>query len=135
MWFCYRGGIEFRNAARGYRIGYAWSHDGTTWHRDDEAGALQPSGDGWDSEMVCYPCVLNIDRKISMFYSGNYFGRDGFGYAVARDIPPSRQPMEDTTQAQTRAVTGVHPPDMWGNSVLRKRPSRSPRRGVGIVRD
>jgi predicted GH43/DUF377 family glycosyl hydrolase len=82
MWFCYRCGLDFRNAERGYRIGYAWSDDLVTWHRDDAVGELLPSEEGWDSQMVCYPCVVNLDGNVLMFYSGNYFGRDGFGYAV-----------------------------------------------------
>jgi len=82
MWFCYRCGLDFRNAERGYRIGYAWSEDLINWHRDDDRGALTPSREGWDSQMVCYPCVVKVNGNIYMFYSGNYFGRDGFGYAV-----------------------------------------------------
>jgi predicted GH43/DUF377 family glycosyl hydrolase len=82
MWFCYRSGINFRNAERGYRIGYAWSDDLINWRRDDKRGELPPSAEGWDAQMVCYPCVVNIDGRICMFYSGNYFGRDGFGYAT-----------------------------------------------------
>ena len=85
MWFCYRYGVDFRNASHGYRIGYAWSDDLKNWHRDDDMGALMPSREGWDSQMVCYPHVVNVDGNIYMFYSGNYFGRDGFGYAVLLD--------------------------------------------------
>ncbi|NNM99029.1 MAG: glycosylase [Candidatus Eremiobacteraeota bacterium] len=85
MWFCYRRGIDFRNADHGYRIGYAWSDDLLTWHRDDSKGELLPaSGSEWDSQMVCYPCVVLVDDSLLMFYSGNYFGRDGFGYARLR---------------------------------------------------
>ncbi|MCA1632224.1 MAG: glycosylase [Acidobacteria bacterium] len=82
MWFCYRCGLDFRNSERGYRIGLAWSDDLTNWHRDDSLGELKPSAHGWDSEMVCYPCVVNVEGETYMFYSGNYFGRDGFGYAA-----------------------------------------------------
>ncbi|HEY1975419.1 MAG TPA: hypothetical protein VGG89_02600 [Candidatus Baltobacteraceae bacterium] len=81
MWFCYRYGIDFRNAQRGYRIGYAWSDDLTQWHRNDDLGELSPSDEGWDSEMVCYPFAFALDGRVLMLYSGNYFGRDGFGYA------------------------------------------------------
>lgn len=81
LWFCYRHGLDFRNAGRGYRIGHAWSDDLRTWHRDDRVATLSPSSQGWDAEMVCYPCVLDIDGRLAMFYSGNYFGRDGFGFA------------------------------------------------------
>ena len=82
MWFCYRCGLDFRNPERGYRIGLAWSDDLLTWHRDDGLGVVEPSQEGWDSEMVCYPCVVEVDGEVYMFYSGNYFGRDGFGYAA-----------------------------------------------------
>jgi predicted GH43/DUF377 family glycosyl hydrolase len=83
MWFCYRYGTDFRNADRGYRIGYAWSDDLVQWHRDDATGELPPApGNEWDSQMVCYPCVIDVDGKLLMFYSGNGFGETGFGYAV-----------------------------------------------------
>lgn len=82
MWFCYRHGLDFRNAGRGYRIGHAWSDDENYWHRDDSIATLPPSASGWDGEMVCYPCVLDLEGVLTMFYSGNHFGRDGFGYAV-----------------------------------------------------
>jgi hypothetical protein len=84
MWFSYRWGTHFRQASRGYRIGYAWSTDLETWDRDDGHGSLEPSGEGWDAEMVCYPCVVSVDNRVFLFYSGNYFGRDGFGYAELR---------------------------------------------------
>ena len=82
MWFCYRHGVAFRNAERGYRIGFAWSDDLETWQRADELSELSVSEEGWDSEMVCYPCVVTVGDKTYMFYSGNDFGRVGFGYAV-----------------------------------------------------
>ena len=82
MYFSYRHGVGFRNAAKGYRIGYACSTDGHSWERDDASGGLDVSSEGWDSEMVCYPHVLNIDGGLHIFYCGNSFGRDGFGYAT-----------------------------------------------------
>ena len=81
MFFCYREGIDFRNAKRGYRIGYASSTDLKTWHRDDQMAGLSVSESGWDSEMVCYPHVFELNGKIYMFYCGNNFGEKGFGYA------------------------------------------------------
>jgi len=81
MWFSFRHALDFRNAERGYRIGYAWSDDLETWHRDDTKAAIDVSPEGWDSEMVCYPNILELDGRTLMFYCGNYFGRDGFGYA------------------------------------------------------
>lgn len=82
LWFCWRHGLDFRNAQRGYRMGYAWSDDLATWHRDDDASPLEPSASGWDAEMVCYPCVFTLpDGRTFMLYSGNGFGREGFGIA------------------------------------------------------
>ncbi|WP_146255369.1 hypothetical protein [Azospirillum sp. TSA6c] len=83
MYFSYRYGTDFRRPERGYRIGCARSIDnGASWQRVDELSGLELSSSGWDSEMVCYPCVIRIDDQLVMFYCGNYFGRNGFGYAV-----------------------------------------------------
>jgi hypothetical protein len=81
MWFSYRHGVDFRNPQRGYGIGYAWSNDLVTWHRADSLGGLTKSAGGWDSEMVSYPSVLQVDGSTYLFYCGNHMGREGFGYA------------------------------------------------------
>lgn len=82
MWFCYRDVESFRNKVNGaYRIGYAFSNDLINWTRDDAKSGIDVSADGWDSEMIAYPFVCNIGGKYYMFYNGNHFGRDGFGYA------------------------------------------------------
>jgi len=89
MWFCYRGTQDFRDGSDSYRIGYAWANDLTDWQREDENAGIDRSADGWDSKMVAYPCVVQLDDRVLMFYSGNYFGRDGFGYAeLATDASP-----------------------------------------------
>lgn len=81
MYFTFRHTVDFRNPERGYRIGYAVSDDLKTWNRDDHTGNFGVSESGWDSEMVCYPNVNEIDGKFVMFYCGNSFGYDGFGYS------------------------------------------------------
>lgn len=81
MWFCYRGTQDFRDGLDSYRIGYAWSTDLSEWRREDEKAGIGPSNEGWDSTMIAYPCVVTAREKILMFYSGNGFGRAGFGYA------------------------------------------------------
>jgi predicted GH43/DUF377 family glycosyl hydrolase len=82
MWFSHRHGTQFRNRERGYRGGYASSDNLRTWSRCDELSILEPSDAGWDSEMVCYPNVFRHGEELWMLYSGNHFGRDGFGLAT-----------------------------------------------------
>ena len=82
MYFCYRQATDFRkNAARGYRLGYAYSNDGINWLRDDANAGIDVSETGWDSEMMCYPHVFECDEKIYLLYNGNEFGKYGFGIA------------------------------------------------------
>lgn len=75
MWYCVRGET--------YRIGYAESDNGLTWRRLDDAVGIEPSSDGWDSEMQAYPAVVEVGGRRVMFYNGNGYGRDGIGWAVA----------------------------------------------------
>ena len=82
MFFCYRYGTNYRNAERGYRIGYAKSKDLINWERNDELAGIYPSDIGWDSESVSYPHILNLDGQIYLFYLGNQVGKTGFGIAV-----------------------------------------------------
>jgi hypothetical protein len=82
MFFSYRHGTDFRkDPTRGYRIGYAYSSDMLNWIRDDSKAGLDVSEQGWDSKMVAYPHLRKIKEKTLMFYCGNHFGYDGFGYA------------------------------------------------------
>jgi len=81
MFFCYRYGLDFRGKEKGYRIGYAVSDDLVTWHRDDTKAGIDVSEEGWDSEMISYPHVFELDNKIYMFYLGNQVGKHGFGLA------------------------------------------------------
>jgi hypothetical protein len=81
MWFGYRPSYTAEGQIAGYQIGYAWSLDGISWHREDANAGISPSNIGWDSEMICYPHVVQIDGQYLMFYCGNGFGESGFGYA------------------------------------------------------
>ncbi|BAX79447.1 hypothetical protein ALGA_1061 [Labilibaculum antarcticum] len=81
MFFCYRYSLNFRGKEGGYRIGYASSDDLITWVRDDRKVGIDISDEGWDSEMIAYPHVFELDDKIYMFYLGNQVGRYGFGLA------------------------------------------------------
>jgi hypothetical protein len=82
MFFCYMLTPDFRtNKDRSYRIGYAFSDDLKNWIRDDSKAGIDVSADGWDSEMIAYPHVFELDNNIYMLYLGNQVGRFGFGLA------------------------------------------------------
>lgn len=82
MWFCHRSIRDFRGSDGSYRIGYATSDDLETWKRDDSRAGISVSDDGWDSEMLAYPFVVENDDEHLLFYNGNGFGTSGFGYAT-----------------------------------------------------
>ena len=83
MWFCYRNVSSFRTCKNdSYKIGYAYSFDLYTWYRNDDLSGINLSDNDWDSEMQAYPYVLKIKNNIYLFYNGNNFGKDGFGYAI-----------------------------------------------------
>ena len=81
MFFSYRDIRNYKSREGGYRIGYAFSEDMVNWHRHDELVDIGLSETGWDSEMVNYPHVFELDDKTYMFYQGNGMGRTGFGLA------------------------------------------------------
>ena len=89
MVFCYRHGKDYRNGQRGYRLGYAYSNDLFTWHRNDDrlnfklTNNDQPNNtlESFDDESVSYPHVFHINNKTYMYYLGNGVGKTGFGLA------------------------------------------------------
>jgi hypothetical protein len=82
MWYCHRQGSRYReDRARSYRIGYAESEDGIHWQRHDDRVGIDVSESGWDSEMICYPHVIDVKSEKFLLYNGNGFGRSGFGCA------------------------------------------------------
>lgn len=82
MFYCYRDIHNYKSREGGYRIGYAVSPDMMDWRRNDELMGISPSETGWDSEMVNYPHVFDMDGATYMLYQGNGMGRAGFGLAV-----------------------------------------------------
>ena len=83
MYFCYRQAHGFRTQSdSAYRIGYANSVDLLNWERDDSHAGIDVSGEGWDSQMQCYPHTFKLDENDYMLYNGNEFGRLGFGLAM-----------------------------------------------------
>ncbi len=81
MVFCYRSSTNYYGKEGGYRLGYASSSDLRHWMRDDAQAGLGISDSGWDSEMVSFPHVLQLDGAMYLYYLGNQIGRQGFGLA------------------------------------------------------
>ncbi len=77
MWFSYRSGTGQK-----YRIGYAVSESGSQWQLRLADVGIDVSVDGWDSEMIEYPFVLEHKGRRYMLYNGNSNGQAGFGLAV-----------------------------------------------------
>ena len=75
----YRMWYSIRSRTAPYCIGYAESADGVAWIRRDEEVGLERSAEGWDSEMICFPCVLSVKGQLRMFYNGNRHGSTGIG--------------------------------------------------------
>jgi predicted GH43/DUF377 family glycosyl hydrolase len=77
MWYSFRG--------EAYKIGYAESVDGIDWTRMDDQVGLEPSLQGWDSQMVEYPYVFRHKKRLFMLYNGSGYGRTGIGLAVLEE--------------------------------------------------
>jgi len=75
MWY------SIRTMTKDYRLGYAESKDGISWTRLDEEVGIDVSKTGWDSEMVCFPCIQRTLYGTYLFYNGNNYGKTGFGVA------------------------------------------------------
>ena len=75
MWLCIAGGET-------YRIQSAVSYAGCNWTRLGKDNGIDVSSEGWDSEMIEYPCVFDHSGQRFLLYAGNGFGATGFGLAV-----------------------------------------------------
>ena len=73
LWYSHRGPA--------YRIGYAESTNGRDFVRMDDRVGIDVSTSGWDSEMIEYAYVFDLNGDRFMIYNGNDFGRTGLGYA------------------------------------------------------
>jgi len=82
MFFSYRDIRNYKGREGGYRIGYASSLDMLHWQRNDELIDIPLSDTGWDSEMINYPHVFELNNATYMLYQGNGMGRAGFGLAI-----------------------------------------------------
>ena len=73
MWYSYRAQDSQ------YRIGYA-KLKGGAWAI--EPSGIEPSGSGFDSDAVTYPCVFDWEGNRYCLYNGNGYGKTGFGLAI-----------------------------------------------------
>ena len=78
MWYAFRG--------EHYIIGYAESNDGIHWERKDDEVGIDLSPNGWDSEMIEYPCVFDCKGNKYMLYNGNGYGKSGIGLAIQTEL-------------------------------------------------
>ncbi|MEN6462600.1 MAG: hypothetical protein ABFC94_14690 [Syntrophomonas sp.] len=62
-----------------YQLAYLESVDGIKWNQKDINLPLSESG--WDSQMMAYPSFMRVDNKGYLFYNGNNYGFEGFGFA------------------------------------------------------
>jgi hypothetical protein len=78
MWYAFRGDY--------YIIGYAESDDGINWVRKDDKAGIDVSPEGWDSEMIEYPCIFDCKGERYMLYNGNGYGKTGIGLAIQKTV-------------------------------------------------
>ena len=81
MIFSYRSGQRKNQNSVGYALGHAISEDLQKWTRCGDVVFNDPGDEVWDLKMKCYPQVLTIENRVLLFYSGNEYGRTGFGVA------------------------------------------------------
>lgn len=76
MWYSYR------SLNTTYRIGYAESKNGVEWDRMDSVIGIDVGEKGeWDSEMIEYAHIFDLNNKRYILYNGNAYGKTGIGVA------------------------------------------------------
>jgi len=78
----FRMWASIRSLSKHYRIEYAMSANGIEWTRHGEQDGLTVSDDGWDSEMIGFPSIIDNEHGRFLFYNGNGYGATGFGVAA-----------------------------------------------------
>lgn len=68
-------------AGEDYFPGLATSSDGIKWKRKDDDFGMTLSEDGFDSQHLCYPRIVEVGSNSYAFYNGNNMGSEGFGVA------------------------------------------------------
>ncbi len=70
-----------------YSMGCALSTDGKFWSRADDMVNMHHEAGDFDSEEMYFPSVVYAPKadRYYLFYSGNGFGREGFGVAELKE--------------------------------------------------
>lgn len=71
----------FGKRLRHYDIGYAYSTNGTDWHRDDDMVTFEGQRADWECDERSYPAIFELNGETYMLHTGNQYGRTGFGLA------------------------------------------------------
>jgi len=79
MWF------SFVDKGEKYKMGYASSNNFFHWTRNDKFAGINPSTEGFDDQMTCYPFVFEHKKSLFMLYNGNNYGKQGFGIAKIKN--------------------------------------------------
>jgi hypothetical protein len=83
MWYSIRKKTKYRNNIQNsYRIKKSISDDGLNWKKLNNIEIDVGAEDSWDSDMTCYPFIIQNKKKFIIFYNGNGFGKTGIGYAT-----------------------------------------------------
>lgn len=85
LFFAQRGALGFRSdSAQAYRLRHVrLGPDGLPLGAPEPVRFATPPGpDDWDGFMQAYPSILPLGTGYVMFYNGNGFGSDGFGWAT-----------------------------------------------------
>jgi len=64
-----------------YRLGWARSHDGLHWQREDDRLGMDVSPGSWDGDSIEYAAEIDAGGRRWLLYNGDDFGAAGFGIA------------------------------------------------------
>lgn len=82
------GGFDMLYSVRkrvgGYRMGFANSHDGINWLRNDQFLNIDVSNEGPDNETIEFGAYMPRSNKNILLYNGNDFGRTGLLWAIKK---------------------------------------------------
>lgn len=69
-----------------FYIAQSVSNNGIDWVIDEKFKVIGER-ENWDSIMMAYPSFIEVGDSQYIFYNGNNYGKDGFGYLYRKDIP------------------------------------------------